>query len=162
MIRRFQFQCLLLAIAATFLSAAALPSSKPEDQGFSGERLQRLHAMVQRHMDLGDISGAVMLVARHGQLAYLDIQGTMDIETKQPMTRDSLFRMASMTKPVIGTAMMMMLEEGKIQLGDPVSKYIPQFKNMKVAILQEPGQGREKPPKFYTVQPTVRSRSRTC
>ncbi len=149
--RRIRIQSILFAITAASLSAAALPTSKPEDLGFSTERLGRIHAMVQRHMDLGDISGAVMLVARHGQLAYLDVQGTMDIETKKQMTRDSLFRMASMTKPVIGTAIMMMLEEGKIQLGDPVSKYIPEFKNMKVAILQEPGQGREKPPKFYTV-----------
>jgi len=79
-------------------------------------------------------------------------RGTIDAETKKPMTRDSLFRMASMTKPVIGTAMMMMLEEGKIQLGDPVSKYIPEFKDMKVAILQTPGgPGRGDPPKFYTV-----------
>jgi len=149
--RRIQSHCLLLAITAAALSAAALPGSKPEDLGFSSERLQRIHLLVQRHIDAGDITGAVMLVARHGQIAYLDVEGTMDLDTKKPMTRDSLFRMASMTKPVIGTSIMMMLEEGKLQLGDPVSKYIPEFKNMKVAILQEPGQGQGKPPKFYTV-----------
>src|ERR1700761_4773511 len=145
--RPFWSQPILFALTAASLYAAALPTSKPEEQGFSSERLQRIHSMVQRHIDLGDISGAVMLVARHGQLAYIDIQGTMDIETKKPMTRDTLFRMASMTKPVIGTSVMMMLEEGKIQLGDPVSKYIPAFKNMKVAILQEASQGQGKPPK---------------
>jgi CubicO group peptidase (beta-lactamase class C family) len=67
------------------------------------------------------------------------------------MTRDSLFRMASMTKPVIGTAIMMMLEEGKLQLGDPVSKYIPEFKDMKVGVLLEAGHGAGNPPKFYTI-----------
>ena len=142
----------LLFLAAVFsLTAASLPSSKPEDVGLSTERLQRIHAMVQRHMDLGDISGAVTLVARKGQVAFVDVQGTIDLETKKPMARDSLFRMASMTKPVIGTAVMMMLEEGKLQLGDPVSKYIPQFKGMKVAVMIEPGRGQQDPPKFYTV-----------
>src|SRR6516162_2365048 len=149
--RRIRFETIFCAIAVTSLTAASLPNSKPEDVGLSTERLQRIHAMVQRHMDLGEISGAVMLVARHSQIAYVDVEGTMDFETKKPMARDSVFRMASMTKPVIGTAIMMMLEEGKLQLGDPVSKFIPEFKNMKVAVLQEPGQGQGKPPKFYTV-----------
>ena len=137
--------------AAISLVAAPLPSAKPEDVGLSTERLQRIHTMVQRHVDLGDISGAVTLVARKGQIAFVDVQGTMDIATKQPMTRDSLFRMASMTKPVIGTSVMMMLEEGKIQLGDPVSKFIPEFKEMKVAMPTDPVKGPGTPPKFYTV-----------
>jgi CubicO group peptidase (beta-lactamase class C family) len=120
--------------------------------GLSSERLQRIHALVQRHMDLGDITGAVVLVARKGQVAFVEAEGTMDVETKKPMTRDSVFRMASMTKPVIGTAIMMMLEEGKLQLGDPVSKYVSEFKNMKVAVPQGPGgRGAVNPPKFYTV-----------
>src|SRR5436190_5922616 len=120
---------LLFLTAAWSLTAASLPTSKPEDVGLSSERLQRIHSLVQRHVDLGDITGAVMLVARKGQVALVDVQGTIDLESKKPMQRDSLFRMASMTKPVIGTAVMMMLEEGKIQLGDPVSKYIPEFKD---------------------------------
>src|SRR5208282_789025 len=142
---------LLFVLAALSLTGASLPSTKPEDVGLSSERLRQIHAMVQRHMDSGDITGAVVFVARKGQVAYLDAQGTMDLETKKPMTRDSLFRMASMTKPVIGTAIMMMLEEGKLQLGDPVSKYIPEFKEMKVGVLLEPGHGADNPPKFYTV-----------
>src|SRR5580658_2740448 len=141
----------LILLAAFSLTAASLPSTKPEDVGLSTERLHQIHAMVQRHIDAGDISGAVMFVARKGQIAYLEAQGTMDLETKKPMARDSLFRMASMTKPVIGTAVMMMLEEGKLELGDPVSKYIPQFKDMKVAVLQTPGRGAGNPPTFYTV-----------
>ena len=167
--RRIRSILCLSAIAAVSLVAASLPTSKPEDVGLSSERLQRIRAMVQRHMDLNDISGAVILVARKGQIAYVEAQGTMDIETKQPMTRASLFRMASMTKPVIGTAVMMMLEEGKIQLSDPVSKFIPAFKNMKVAVPDTAGgrggnaaaeqggapagggRGGNPPPKFYTV-----------
>jgi CubicO group peptidase (beta-lactamase class C family) len=140
-----------LLLAAGFSLAASLPTAKPEDVGLSTERLQRIHQLVQRHMDLGDITGAVMLVARKGQVAFVDVQGVIDAETRKPMTRDSLFRMASMTKPVIGTAIMMMLEEGKVQLGDPVSKFIPEFKNMSVGVLQEPGRGQNDPPKFYTV-----------
>jgi CubicO group peptidase (beta-lactamase class C family) len=144
-------QILFILLCAFSLKGASLPTTRPEDAGLSSERLQRIHAMVLRHMDLGDITGAVVLVARKGQVAYVDVQGTMDADTKKPMTRDSLFRMASMTKPVIGTAVMMMLEEGKVQLGDPVSKYIPEFKDMKVAVLQTPGRGAGNPPKFYTV-----------
>src|ERR1700733_15617800 len=112
-------QISLILLAAFSLTGASLPSSKPEEVGLSSERLKQIHAMVQRHMDAGDITGAVMFVARHGQIAYLEAQGTMDTETKKPMTRDSVFRMASMTKPVIGTAIMMILEEGKNQMGDP-------------------------------------------
>ena len=144
-----------LPCVTLFLTAASLPTSpKPEDVGFSAERLQRIHQMIQRHIDAGDITGAVTLVARKGQIAWVDAAGVMDLETKAPMKRDSLFRMASMTKPVIGTAMMMMIEEGKVTLSDPVSKFIPEFKNMKVGILQSPGGGRgagATPPKYYTV-----------
>lgn len=148
--RRF----LLLPLAAITLAAASLPTApKPEDLGLSAERLQRIHQMVQRHIDAGDITGAVTLVARHGKIAWVDAQGVQDLETKAPMKRDSLFRMASMTKPIIGTAMMMMLEEGKVSLTDKVSKFIPEFKDIKVGILQSPG-GRGRggaPPKYYTV-----------
>jgi CubicO group peptidase (beta-lactamase class C family) len=141
----------LILLAAFSLTAASLPSTKPEDVGLSTERLRQIHAMVQRHIDAGDITGAVMFVARKGQIAYLEAQGTMDVDTKKPMTRDSVFRMASMTKPVIGTAIMMMLEEGKLQLGDPVSKYIPEFKDMKVGVLLEASHEPGKPTKFYTM-----------
>jgi CubicO group peptidase (beta-lactamase class C family) len=144
----------LLPLAALTLTAASLPTSpKPEDLGLSAERLQRIHQMIQRHIDAGEITGAVTLVARKGQIAWVDAAGVMDLDTKAPMKRDSLFRMASMTKPVIGTAMMMMIEEGKVSVTDPVSKFIPEFKNLKVGILQSPG-GRgagAAPPKYYTI-----------
>ena len=82
----------LILLAAVSLTAASLPSIKPEEAGLSSERLKQIHALVQRHIDAGDITGAVMFVARKGQIAYLEAQGTMDLETKTPMTRDSMFR----------------------------------------------------------------------
>ena len=157
--RRIGLPSLLSLVATLSVTAAPLPTSRPEDVGLSSERLQRIHTLVQRHIDSGDITGAVMLVARKGQVAFVEAQGTMDVDTRKPMTRDAVFRMASMTKPVIGVAVMMMLEEGKLQLGDPVSKYIPEFKGMKVAVLQgpapAPGAAAAAPPTFSTV-PAVR------
>ena len=87
---------LLFSLLTLTLTASSLPkASRPEDLGLSSERLQRIHQMIQRHIDAGDITGAVTLVARHGQLAWIDAAGIMDLDTKQPMTRASLFRMAS-------------------------------------------------------------------
>ena len=153
--RRIGLLSLLSLVATLSVTAASLPTSRPEDVGLSSERLQRIHTLVQRHIDSGDITGAVMLVARKGQVAFVEAQGTMDVDTRKPMTRDAVFRMASMTKPVIGVAVMMMLEEGKLQLADPISKYIPEFKGMHVAVLQgpapAPGADAAAPPKFYTV-----------
>ena len=136
------------------LNAATLPESKPEDVGLSTQRLARIHSMVAKHMDLGDITGAVMLVARKGRIAYVDVQGVMDLDSKKPITRDTVFRIASMTKPVIGTAIMMMLEEGKLRLDDPVSRFIPEFKTMKVAMESGAGGALAKPPVFSTVAAT--------
>lgn len=149
--RRIGLLSLFVISAVLSLRSASLPTAKPEDVGLSTERLQRIHTLVQRHMDLGDITGAVMLVARKGQVAFVEAQGTMDLETKQPMTRDTVFRLASMTKPVIGTAVMMMLEEGKVQLGDPISKYIPEFKNMKVAVAQGAAPGHYNVPAAHDI-----------
>ena len=119
----------------TVIFAAALPAlaasvqtAKPEQTGFSSERLARIHEMVQRHMDAHDISGAVTLVARNGKVAHFEAHGLMDIEAQKPMSKDSLFWIMSMTKPVVGTAVLMLMEEGKLRLTDPVSRFIPGFK----------------------------------
>src|SRR5215813_884071 len=127
---------LLLAVLVLPTSAAETPRAKPDDVGISSQRLQRIHDLMQRHIDAGDFSGAVTLVARNGRIAQLQAQGLMDIETKKPMTTDALFRIMSMTKPVVGVAVLMMMDEGKVRLTDPVSKFIPEFKNLKVGILQ--------------------------
>jgi CubicO group peptidase (beta-lactamase class C family) len=147
--------CMLLL--ALPLAVETVPTTKPEDVGLSSERLARINEMMRRHLAAGDLAGGVTLVARKGRVAHLEAHGVMDLESKKPMTKDAVFRIASMTKPVTGVAIMMMLEEGKLQITDPVSKFIPEFKEMKVAVAQ-PNQGPppvegEGPvvPRFYTV-----------
>jgi CubicO group peptidase (beta-lactamase class C family) len=153
------FTLLTLPLAA----ASSVATAKPEDVGISSERLQHLSQMIQRRIAAGEISGAVAIVARKGKIVHLEAQGVMDLDTKKPMTKDTMFRVASMTKPVTGLAIMMMIEEGKVRLNDPVSRYIPEFKNLKVAVAQPapagrgaapapaaPG-GRGAAPNFYTV-----------
>ncbi|MBC7983542.1 MAG: beta-lactamase family protein, partial [Candidatus Obscuribacterales bacterium] len=111
-----------------------LPSAKPEKVGMSTERLQRINQLMQRHIEAGAITGAVTVVARRGQVVHFQAHGLMDLENKKPMPKDALFRMASSSKPVTGVAVMMLVEEGKIRLTDPVHKFIPEFKGMKVAM----------------------------
>jgi CubicO group peptidase (beta-lactamase class C family) len=155
-------RCLLVfsAILAAALPslAASIPVAKPEQTGFSSERLTRIHDMVQCHIDAHDISGAVTLVARNGKIAHFEAHGLADIEAKKPMSKDSLFWIMSMTKPVVGTAVLMMMEEGKLRLTDPISKFIPEFKGMKVAVMQDrpagPPPAPGTPPLFYTVPAT--------
>ena len=148
---------LLVVLAAAGLSAGAagsVPSvSKAEDVGFSTERLQRVHEAVARHIEAKDVSGAVTLVARRGKIVEFEAQGLADIESKKPMMKDSIFRLASMSKPITAVAVMMMVEEGKVRLTDRVSAFIPEFKNMKVAVakgttnpVQMPAFGRGGPP----------------
>jgi CubicO group peptidase (beta-lactamase class C family) len=121
-------------VLAVALVTAAGPTAKPEDVGLSAERLQRITQMLQRHISAGELAGAVTAVARKGRLAHLHAQGVMDLESRQPMTPASMFRIASMTKPVIGAAIMMLVEEGRLRLADPVSRYIPEFRGMKVGV----------------------------
>ena len=113
---------------------AAAPTAKPEEVGLSTERLKRVAELTERHIAAGSFSGAVALVARNGRVAYHEAFGLMDIEAKKPMVKDGIFEIMSMTKPVIGVATLMMLEEGKVRLQDPVSKFIPEWRNMTVAV----------------------------
>ena len=129
-----RFTPVAIAITALTLTAGVVPSSKPEDVGLSSERLQRVGQVIQRYMDTKDLAGAVSVVARRGKVAHFEAQGMMDVEHKTPMRKDAIFRMASMSKPVTGVAILMLLEEGKIRLNDPVSKFIPEFKETQVAI----------------------------
>jgi CubicO group peptidase (beta-lactamase class C family) len=127
----------LLVCACAGLSlhgAGSVAMAKPEDVGLSSERLTRVHDAVQRHIDAGSLSGAVTLVARHGKIAHLEAHGLMDVESKKAMPKDGVFRLASMSKPITAVAVMMMVEEGKARLNDPVSRFIPEFKSMKVAV----------------------------
>jgi CubicO group peptidase (beta-lactamase class C family) len=124
----------VVALLATSLTATGLSPAKPEDLGFSSGRLARVTDVVQRHITEGRITGAVTLVARRGQIAYFEAQGLMDREAKTPMRKDAIFRIASMSKPITGVAVMMLVEEGKLRLTDPVSRFIPEFKDTKVAV----------------------------
>ena len=148
---------LLLSSVVISTSAAETPRAKPDDVGISLQRLQRIHDLMQRHIDAGDFSGAVTLVARNGRIAHLEAQGFMDLETKKAMASDAMFRIMSMTKPVVGLAVLMLVEDGKVKLNDPVSKFIPEFKDLKVGVLQgtqpppAPAGQRGAPPRFYTV-----------
>jgi CubicO group peptidase (beta-lactamase class C family) len=154
-------QSLVFVIVLAMPLAAAPPSvTRPEDVGLSSERLQRITQMIERRIAGGDLAGAVTIVARRGRVAHLAAQGVMDLESKQPMTPASMFRIASMTKPVVGVAIMMLVEEGKVRLNDPVSRFIPEFRNMKVAVARPAPQGGRgggapadpnAPPPFYTV-----------
>ncbi len=124
-----------LACVWSVASLSAVPTtSRPEEVGLSSDRLKRIQSTIQRHMEEGDISGAVTLVARNGRVAHLQAHGYMDLEAKRPMAPNAVFRIMSMTKPVVGAAILMMMEEGKLRLSDPVSRYIPEYKSLKVAV----------------------------
>ncbi|HZI50708.1 MAG TPA: serine hydrolase domain-containing protein, partial [Terriglobia bacterium] len=116
------------------VAAAPIPKVKAEEVGMSSERLQRIDQMLERRIAAGEMAGAVAIVARKGKIVHLTAKGVMDLETKQPVTAATMFRVASMTKPVTSVAIMMMIEEGKIRLNDPVSRYIPEFRAQKVAV----------------------------
>jgi len=105
---------------------------KPETQGFSSERINRINAVIQRYVSEKKIAGVVSLIARHGDIVHFEKAGMADIETGKPMLLDSIFRIYSMSKPITSTAVMMLFEEGKFQLTDPISRYIPAFKEAKV------------------------------
>ena len=104
----------------------------PESVGFSSERLERLHHLIQQEIDDKQLAGAVTILARHGKIVDYRTYGQRDLATGGAMTKDTIFRDYSMTKPVTGVAMMILYEEGKWLPSDPISKYIPEFKNLKV------------------------------
>lgn len=125
--------CLLALGNGSTYAQSGLPVAKPEDVGMSTERLQRVRTAMKRYVDNGLVPGVVTLVARHGRVIHLDAIGYRDAETKAPMTTDTIFRIASMTKPIASVALMMLYEEGHFLLNDPIAKFLPEFKDMKVA-----------------------------
>ncbi len=139
--RRVACVVVVCGLAGLSLHAGSVMTAKPEEVGLSSERLARIHDAVQRHIDAGSLSGAVTLVARHGKIAHLEAHGLMDLESKRPMPKDGVFRLASMSKPVTAVAVMMLVEEGKVRLNDPVSRFIPEFKSMKVAVAKPGARG---------------------
>ncbi|MCY3810716.1 MAG: serine hydrolase [Gammaproteobacteria bacterium] len=128
----------LAALATITVYGGEIPTAEAESVGMSTERLERIDTAMQRHIDAGDIQGAVTAVARRGKVVHFKAHGLMDVEAERPMERDAIFIMMSSTKPILGVAAMMMIEEGLIRPSDPVEKYIPEFADMQVAVLAEP------------------------
>mgnify|MGYP001587836864 CR=1 FL=1 len=124
----------ICALSVAAPAADKLPVARPEMVGLSSARLERLSEVMQRYVDEGKLGGAVTLVARGGKVAYLKAFGTLDPATGAAMPADAIFRVASQSKAVTSVAVMILFEEGKLLLGDPVSKYLPEFKTTTVAV----------------------------
>jgi CubicO group peptidase (beta-lactamase class C family) len=121
------------------VTAGTLPTAKPEDVGMSSERLARVHDAVHKAIEAGEVAGVVTLVARRGKVVHFEAEGYADIATKKPMRTDNIFRLASMSKPITAVAVMMLVEEGKLRLTDPVAQYIPEFKGLTKVAVAKPG-----------------------
>jgi CubicO group peptidase (beta-lactamase class C family) len=135
------FLVLILSLLATTPAGAAdLPTAKPEQVGLSSERLDRMTQALRADVERGRIPGVVVLVARKGRVAYLQPVGFRDKAASTPMTADAIFRIASMTKPIVTVAALSLYEEGRLLLSDPVSKYIPAFKNQTVGLDRAPAE----------------------
>jgi CubicO group peptidase (beta-lactamase class C family) len=117
----------------------SMKTVKPESVGLSSELLQRINGVMQSYIDKGVFAGISALVARKGRAAYSETFGWQDLETKQPITEDTIFRIYSMTKPITSVAVMMLCEEGKLRLLDPVSRHVPEFKDRQVMAMREGG-----------------------
>ena len=125
---------LWLILSASLVPAASLPTAKPAEVGFSAERLDRLSRIMQEYVDQGKVAGLVALVARKGRVAYLKPFGKLDLDRGAPMPANGIFRIASQTKAVTSVAVMILQEEGRILLDDPVAKTIPEFAGSRVAV----------------------------
>ncbi|MEO8227561.1 MAG: serine hydrolase domain-containing protein, partial [Gemmatimonadota bacterium] len=121
------------------LYAQGLPAGNAAALGFSPARLARIDTVMQHYLDSGQVAGVVVLVARHGQVAYFRAFGASDREAGRRMTNDALFRIASQTKAITSVAAMMLVEEGKLSLHDPVSRWIPSFAHTTVALATDSG-----------------------
>lgn len=154
----FWLATIFLLLPAGLQAQGLKPTVSPESVGLSSERLSRLSRAMQNAVDQKRTGGIVVLVARHGSIAYHQAFGMADIESGKKMQTDHLFRLFSMTKPITSVALLMLYEEGKFQLTDPLEKYIPGFKNTKVFVrLDEKGaMVLEEPKRKITIQDVFR------
>jgi CubicO group peptidase (beta-lactamase class C family) len=127
-----------ITIAATGADRLGLTVAAPESVGFSADRLGRLDAAMQAEIDAGKYAAISVMIARHGRLIKDSRYGYQELANRSPLRADAIFRIASMTKPVTGVALMILYEEGRWQLDDPVSKFIPEFADLRVATAQGP------------------------
>jgi CubicO group peptidase (beta-lactamase class C family) len=128
---KYVLTCLTLCLI-TVANSQTFPLARPEDNGMSAARLERIDKMIQEHINNKWIPGAVVLVVRNGKAVYSRAYGQSDVENKIAMKKDNIFRIASQSKAITSTAVMMLYEEGKFTLDDPISRYIPEFKNPRV------------------------------
>ena len=140
---RVSLMLIFVALLAVAPAGAQVPAGTPEDVGLSAKRLERIGEMIQRAIDADQISGAVTVVARRGRIAHFEAHGLMDLEANAPMRKETIFPIASMTKPVTGVAILMLVEEGRVRLSDPVSRFIPEFTDTKVAMPRSNAAGEE-------------------
>jgi CubicO group peptidase (beta-lactamase class C family) len=141
-----------------------LPRASPETVGLSSAQLGKLAEVTRGHVASGVVPGAVILVARQGKIAYLESFGSRDRAADAAMSSDTIFRLYSMTKPIVSLAVMMLVEEGRLQVYDPVSRYLPELANMKVGVERKDGEGKATmalvdPPRQMTVQDLLRHTS---
>jgi len=141
------FVAALLSTAIVW--AQDLPKAKPESVGMSTQRLGRISEVLKQEIAQDNFAGAVVMVARKGKLVYSDAIGFLDKNANVPMSKDAIFRIYSMTKPLVSVAAMMLVEDGKIQLTDPVSKFLPGFDKLQVSVPSADGSS-------YTLVPQAR------
>lgn len=130
--------CALALFTLPALAADPLPRATPQSLGFSPERLDRIRTTMEADIARGQLPGAVIAIARRGQLAYFEAFGHLDGARTRPMPRDAIFPIASMTKPLTGVALLTLLEEGRLSIGDPVTRFFPAMANRRVAVEGNP------------------------
>ena len=148
----------LITAASAGVVSKDLPSAKPEDVGMSSERLARMDKAIHAYVDAGRTPGVVTLVARHGKVVHLDAYGKADLASGRPTRTDDIFRMYSMTKPITSTALLMLYEEGRFQLTDPLSRFYPAFASVRVYAGSTPegGMGLDSLKRPITIQDVFR------
>ena len=151
--RQVVIAMLTAVVSASAFAQQLKPESDPGKLGFDPDRLERMTQAFQGYVDSGQLPGAVVLIARKDKVAYFRAFGFRDREQKSAMTTDTIFRIASMTKPIVSVGAMMLVEEGKLDIGAPVADYLPEFKDLQVRVEQvDPGTGK----KETVMQPQIR------
>ena len=145
MTKRFPVPRRALAFACALLLIAPAPSAWGQESsaGFSKEKLERIPALLKEAVEKKEMAGASALIARHGKVVQLSAVGMQDVETKAPMSDATIFRIASMSKPIVSVAVMTLVDDGKLSVTDPLSKFVPEFKDMTVLVPAKDGKSYE-------------------
>lgn len=135
--RRFTFSALAFVLVAFQAFAGQIRVADPTEFGFSAEHLSKIDAAMQSHLDEGELSGISTLVARHGRVVQFGTYGVADLESGAPITEESVFRIYSMTKPITSAAIMMLVEQGRVELEAPVARYLPAYTKVQVFVRED-------------------------